>query len=92
MRVREIKNNIDLARTYKYISQLEMEKSKRANGVKHDMTDIHTHYKNEIDKYDFLIDFYTKKHRNTVGSFYNCYAGFVFLIVITILLLTLGIF
>jgi hypothetical protein len=70
VKAEEINSKIQLAGVYKYILQLEMEKSKRKNGVYHDASDIETHYSEKIKNYEETIkelcEIKAKKARSTI--------------------------
>ncbi len=63
MKLNEIKNNMHLAHTYKYVAQLELEKNKRKNGVYHDFNDSETFYSEKVKEYD---DYIKKLHAHKV--------------------------
>lgn len=71
MKLSEIQNKIDLACTYKYISELELEKSKRNGGIFHDFTDVDTFHKNQIEMYKRYIKRYHKMRLDKIGRTFN---------------------
>jgi len=86
MRLKQIKENLELAKLYKYVSELEHEKMKRNNGIHHDFSDIDNHYIKEIEKYHKLHEFYKRTYRNKIGTMYNIYGTSFFLLAIIIVL------
>jgi len=55
VKLKEIEEKMHLARVYKYVAQLELEKNKRKNGVYHDFTDVDDFYTHKIKEYDNTI-------------------------------------
>ncbi|MBW2998562.1 hypothetical protein KY321_03400 [Candidatus Woesearchaeota archaeon] len=71
MKLDEIQHKIDLAHAYKYISELELEKSKRNSGIFHDFTDVDTFHKQQVNLYKKYIKRYHKMRLDKIGRNFN---------------------
>ncbi len=56
MKLGEIDEKLKLAQVYKYVSQLEIEKNKRRNGVYHDFKDDDDFYSKKVIQYNDTIE------------------------------------
>ena len=51
MKLSEIEDKLRLAEVYKYVSELEIEKNKRKNGIHHDFSDVDDFYTKKVEHY-----------------------------------------